>query len=142
MYGLNRVQLIGHVGQDPEMKYTQAGAAVVTMTLATNESYKDQNGQLVERTEWHRLVAYRRTAEVFGEYVKKGSKLYIEGKLQTRSWDDKEGNKRYTTEIIVDNFMFLDSKGQGGGGQRMQEDRPSAMPAEPTGGDPGADLPF
>jgi single-strand DNA-binding protein len=140
MYGLNRVQLIGHLGQDPELKYTGSGAAVVNFSLATNENYKDANGQLVERTEWHRLVAYRKLAELFAEYLKKGSKVFMEGKLQTRSWDDKDGNKRYTTEIIVEDFIFLDSKGSGGGqGQRQAAD----TPAEPQGPEPSVpDLPF
>jgi single-strand DNA-binding protein len=115
-YGLNKVMLIGHVGQDPELKYTPQGAAVVNFSLATNESYKDTNGQMVDRTEWHRIVAWRKLAEVLGQYLHKGSKVYIAGKLQTRSWDDKDGNKRYTTEIVAEDFVFLDAKGGGGAG--------------------------
>ncbi len=139
-YGLNKVMLIGNVGQDPEMKYTPQGTPVVSFSLATNESYKDQNGQLIERTEWHRCVAWRKAAETIGQYVHKGSKLYVGGKLQTRSWDDKEGNKRYTTEIVVDDFMFLDSKGAGGGGSVGGEPGGYDGPALPE--EKGDDLPF
>lgn len=144
-YGLNKVMLIGHLGSDPELRYTESNIPVANFNMATNESYKDQNGNLVERTEWHRIVAWRKLAELFGEYLKKGSKVYIEGKLQTRSWEDKEGNKRYTTEIVVNEFMFLDSRGSGGGQQGGGETPP---PPEPAGGDSGGgkkedeDLPF
>ena len=141
-YGLNKVMLIGNLGGDPELRYTESNIPVVSFSLATNESYKDQNGTLIERTEWHRCVAWRKLAELFGEYLKKGSKVYVEGKLQTRSWDDKEGNKRYTTEIVVSDFMFLDSKGgnggQGSGGGGGAE--PAPPPA--SGGQKDDDLPF
>ena len=141
-YGLNKVTLIGNLGGDPELRYTESNIPVATFSLATNESYKDQNGNLVERTEWHRIVAWRKLAELFGEYLKKGSKVYIEGKLQTRSWDDKEGNKRYTTEIVVSEFMFLDSRGerQGGGNGGGSSDPPP--PPVTSGGDKDEDLPF
>ncbi len=138
MYGLNAVQLIGHIGQDPEIRYTSSGVAMLTMSLATNESYKDQSGQLVERTEWHRLVAYRRLAELFGEYVKKGSKLYVSGKLQTRSWEDKEGRRRYITEVIVGGFVFLDTKGAASGQHR----RDDLQEVPDNDADPPNDLPF
>jgi single-strand DNA-binding protein len=141
MYGLNRVQLIGHLGQDPELKYSTSGTAICNFSLATNESYKDQNGQLVERTEWHRLVVYRKLAELLAEHLKKGSKVYIEGKLQTRSWDDKDGNKRYTTEVVVDDFVFLDSKG----GRQSQGGRPAPSAPDQTSTpaeEAGPDLPF
>ncbi|MBR9979068.1 MAG: single-stranded DNA-binding protein [Bacteroidetes bacterium] len=138
-YGLNKAMLIGHLGGDPELRYTESNIPVVSFTVATNESYKDQNGKLVERTEWHRIVAWRKLAEVLGEYLKKGSKVYLEGKLQTRSWEDKEGNKRYTTEIVVSDFTFLDSKGssesQPGNGD------PKPLPSEAPGEKPD-DLPF
>jgi single-strand DNA-binding protein len=141
-YGLNKVTLIGHLGGDPELRYTESNVPVATFSLATNESYKDQSGNLVERTEWHRIVAWRKLAELFGEYLKKGSKVYIEGKLQTRSWDDKEGNKRYTTEIVVSEFMFLDSRGerQGGGSGGGSSEMPP--PPDTSGGDKDEDLPF
>jgi single-strand DNA-binding protein len=146
-YGLNKVQLIGHLGGDPELKFTESNIPVANFSLATNESYKDQNGNLVDRTEWHRCVVWRKPAEIIHEYLKKGSKVYIEGKLQTRSWDDKDGNKRYTTEVVVNDFLFLDSKG-GNGGDRGQAPPPGEPPAGP-GSQPGAsdsgdkdDLPF
>lgn len=138
-YGLNKVMLIGHLGGDPELRYTENNIPVVSFSVATNESYKDQNGKLVERTEWHRIVAWRKLAELFGEYLKKGSKVYLEGKLQTRAWEDKEGNKRYTTEIVVNDFTFLDSKGAGGDQQSSGEHAPP--PPEPTR-EKEDDLPF
>ncbi len=139
-YGLNKVMLIGHLGSDPELRYTEGNVPVTTFNVATNESYKDQNGNLVERTEWHRIVAWRKLAELFAEYLKKGSKIYLEGKLQTRSWDDKDGNKRYTTEVVVNEFMFLDSKG--GGGQQAGGGAPTAPPEPAPGGEKDDDLPF
>ena len=138
-YGLNKVQLIGHLGSDPELRYTEGNVPVVSFSVATNESYKDQNGNLVERTEWHRIVAWRKLAELLGEYLRKGSKVYLEGKLQTRSWDDKDGNKRYTTELVVSDFVFLDSKGSGERGQQGPGTPPA--PPEPAA-DKEDDLPF
>ena len=96
---VNKVILVGNVGQDPELKYTPSGAAVTNFSVATNEVWKDNDGNQQERTEWHRIVLWRKLAEVAGEWLKKGKKVYIEGKLQTRSWEDKDGVKRYTTEI-------------------------------------------
>jgi single-strand DNA-binding protein len=139
-YGLNKVMLIGHLGSDPELRYTEGNVPVTTFNVATNESYKDQNGNLVERTEWHRIVAWRKLAELFAEYLKKGTKVYLEGKLQTRSWDDKDGNKRYTTEIVVNDFTFLDSKG--GGGQQSGGGAPTPPPEPASGGEKDDDLPF
>lgn len=133
-YGLNKVMLIGHVGQDPELKYTPQGAAVVNFSLATNESYKDTNGQMVDRTEWHRIVAWRKLAEVLGQYLHKGSKVYIAGKLQTRSWDDKDGNKRYTTEIKADRITLLG--GGGGGGRGAAMDRGGSSVSHSSGDEP------
>lgn len=114
--GINKVILVGNLGQDPELRYTGSGTAVCNLRLATNESYKDSSGQLVEKTEWHSVVAWSRLAEICGEYLKKGSLVYFEGSLQTRSWDDKDGNTRYTTEVKAREMMMLDSKGSGGGG--------------------------
>src|SRR5215470_3677042 len=111
--GVNKVILIGNLGADPELRYTPGGQAVCDIRLATNESWTDKNGQKQERTEWHRVVMWGKPAEICKQYLTKGQKLYIEGRLQTRSWDDKEGNKRYSTEIIGTDFMFL-----GGGGER------------------------
>ncbi|MBI5464294.1 MAG: single-stranded DNA-binding protein [Ignavibacteriales bacterium] len=108
---VNKVTLIGNLGKDPELRYTSAGVAVASFTLATNESWKDQDGAIQEKTQWHNLVAWRKLAEIIGEYLKKGSKIYVEGRLQYRSYDDKNGVKRYVTEIVVDEMLMLDSKG-------------------------------
>lgn len=112
--GVNKVILVGNVGQDPETRYMPNGGAVTNVTLATSETWKDKNtGENQERTEWHRVVFYQRLAEIVAEYVKKGSKLYIEGSLRTRSWE-QDGVKRYTTEIIANEMQMLDSRGAGG----------------------------
>ena len=108
---LNKVMLIGNVGNDPEFKSTASGTALVSLSLATSEKWTDKSGQKQEKTEWHRCTAFGRTAELIGQYVKKGSKLYIEGKITTNSYE-KDGEKRYSTEIIVNSMQFLDSKGQ------------------------------
>ena len=110
--GVNKVILIGNVGKDPDVRYMPNGNAVANVTLATSESWKDKNsGEKQERTEWHRVTFFRRLGEIVGEYVKKGSKIYVEGRLQTRKWQDKDGNDRYTTEIIADEMQMLDSRG-------------------------------
>ena len=115
--GINKVILIGNLGQDPEVKFMPNGNAVTNVTVATSESWKDKNtGEQVDKTEWHRVVFFRRLAEIAGEYLKKGSKVYIEGKLQTRKWQDQSGNDRYTTEIVANEMQMLDSRGGGGGG--------------------------
>ena len=111
---LNKVMLIGHLGKDPELKYTPGGAAVATFSLATNESYKDKDGNQQEKTEWHRLVVWNKQAEIAAEYLKKGQQIFAEGKLQTRTWE-KDGQKHYMTEIVVFNFQMLGRKGEGGG---------------------------
>jgi len=109
--GINKVIIIGNVGQDVAMKYTATGAAIANITVATSESWNDKKtGEKVEKTEWHRVVAFQRLAEIMGEYLTKGSQVYIEGKLQTRKWRDKEGQDRYTTEIVADNMQMLGSK--------------------------------
>ena len=115
--GVNKVILIGNLGADPEVRYTPDGAPVANFNLATSESWNDRSsGEKQERTEWHRLVVWRKLAEIAGQYLKKGSKIYIEGKLQTRSWEDQSGQKRYTTEVVVNELQMLDSRGEGGGG--------------------------
>lgn len=116
MRGVNKVILIGNIGKDPEIRYTPSGSAVANITVATNESWKDKtSGEMQERTEWHRVVFYQRLAEIVGEYLRKGSKVYVEGRLQTRKWQDKTtGTDRYTTEIIADSMQMLDSKGGAG----------------------------
>jgi single-strand DNA-binding protein len=110
---VNKVILVGNLGKDPEVKYTQGGMAVAKFTIATNERYKDKEGQWQDRTEWHNLVAFQRTAEIVGEYLKKGGKVYIEGSLRTSSWDDKEsGQKKYRTEILVNDLVLLGGRGE------------------------------
>lgn len=141
---INKVILVGNVGQDPEVRYTgdaANGAKVATVRLATTERYRDRSGNLQEHTEWHSIVAWRNTADVIEKYVKKGTQLYIEGRLRTRSWDDQNGNKRYTTEIMADTLQLLGRRSdnpasQGGGytsqgGQSYQQ--PSySQPAQPA----------
>ena len=107
---VNKVILVGRIGKDPETRYMTSGEAVTNATLATSENWKDKSGEKQERTEWHNLVLYRRLAEIAGEYLKKGTQVYIEGKIQTRKWQDKEGRDRYTTEIVVNEMKMLGSK--------------------------------
>ncbi len=109
--GLNKVLLIGHLGRDPEIRYTPSGLAIATFSLATSESFTGKDGNRETRTEWHRLVAFGRLAEICNEYLNKGSMVYVEGRLQTREWEDRDGNKRKTTEIVVTNMQMLDKKG-------------------------------
>jgi single-strand DNA-binding protein len=113
--GINKVILVGNVGQDPELRYTGSGTAVCNLRLATNESYKDASGEWVERTEWHSVVAWARLAEICNEYLHKGSQVYIEGSLQTRNYEDKDGITRYTTEIKAREMMMLGGRGDGNG---------------------------
>ena len=118
--GVNKVILVGNLGRDPEIKYTASGAAIANITVATAESWNDkQTGEKVEKTEWHRVVAFQRLAEIMGEYLKKGSQVYIEGKLQTRKWQDQNGQDRYTTEVVASEMQMLGSRG-GEGGSRPQ----------------------
>lgn len=113
--GINKVILIGNLGADPEVRYTQSNTAIATLSIATSETWKDKaTGEPKEQTEWHRCVAYRRLAEIAGEYLKKGSKVYIEGRLQTRKWQGQDGVERYTTEIVVNDLQMLDGRQQGG----------------------------
>lgn len=119
--GVNKVIIVGNLGGDPEVRYTQDSTAIANITVATSESWKDKNtGEQKEVTEWHRVVFYRRLAEIVGEYLKKGSKVYIEGRLQTRKWQDQSGNDKYTTEIVANELQMLDSKPQGTGQQQQQ----------------------
>jgi single-strand DNA-binding protein len=142
--GVNKVILIGNLGRDPEVRYSPNGGAIANITLATSESWKDKNtGEQVDKTEWHRVVFFRRLAEIAGEYLKKGSKVYIEGKLQTRKWQDKEGNDRYTTEVVANEMQMLDSRG--GSTSYNQDETPAAQstPQEPApAGDFDDDIPF
>lgn len=138
---VNKVTLIGNLGKDPELRYTSSGVAVSTFSMATSESWKDPEGNTQERTQWHSIVAWRKLAEIVGEYLKKGSKIYLEGRLQYRNYDDKNGVKRYVTEIVMDEMVMLDSRGGGGGGASQQQDTGSSQLPEESGGKVD-DLPF
>lgn len=127
MAGINKVILIGRLGRDPEVRYTPDGTAVANFSIATSDEWKDRDtGEKRERTEWHRIVAWRKLGELCGEYLSKGRQVYIEGRLQTRDWQDKDGNKRYTTEIVANEVQFLGARDSGNEGYRP--------PAEPRGG--------
>ena len=128
MASVNKVILVGNLGRDPETRYTTGGDAVTNIRLATTDVWKDKNGEKQERTEWHNIVFYGRQAEIAGEYLKKGRQIYVEGRLQTRKWQDKEGQDRYTTEIIADRMQMLGTR-EGGG---------SAAAAEPAEREPAA----
>ena len=138
--GINKVILIGNLGADPELKYTPSGSAVSNFTLATNESWVDGKGERQEKTEWHRIVVWGKLAEICNEYLKKGSKVYIEGRLQTRSWDGQDGNKRYTTEIVARDMQMLDSREGGGRGEEWGGSE--AAPSPPEASREDDDLPF
>jgi single-strand DNA-binding protein len=129
MRGVNKVILVGNLGRDPEVRYTRNGTAVATLNIATTETWTDQNGQRQDRTEWHRVVAWSKLAEIVKEYLSKGQQVYIEGKLQTRSWDDRDGNKRYTTEIKADQMVMLGGRRDAGG--RELEPPPGPENEEP-----------
>ncbi len=126
---VNKVILVGRLGKDPETRYMTSGEAVTNATLATSENWKDKSGEKQEKTEWHNLVFYRRLAEVAGEYLKKGAQIYVEGKIQTRKYQTKEGQERYTTEIIVDQMQMLGSKTGGAGSFEVVENQSSSSSA-------------
>lgn len=138
--GLNKVLLIGYLGRDPEVRYTPGGAAVANLSLATTETWKDkQTGDKKESTEWHRVVMFGRLAEIAGEYLKKGSQIYVEGRLQTRKWQDKDGVDRYTTEVVAGGMKMLGGRGSSGGdrgGDRPRHNSP------PPADDFDDDIPF
>ncbi len=141
--GINKVILVGNLGQDPEVKYTAGGAAVTTLSLATSESWKDKDtGTDQEKTEWHRVVLWRRLAEIAGEYLKKGSKVYIEGQLQTRKWE-QDGQTRYTTEVIGRDMQFLDSRGSTSENSSYENSNPDMASQDlPDSGITDDDIPF
>lgn len=114
MASVNKVILLGNLGQDPEIRYTSDGKAIANLSVATSESWKDKSGEKQEKTEWHRVSMFGKQAEVAGQYLKKGSSAYFEGRIQTRKWQDKEGNDRYTTEIVADRMQMLGGKGESG----------------------------
>jgi single-strand DNA-binding protein len=147
--GINKVILVGHLGRDPEVRYAPSGQAIANVTIATSEQWKDKNtGEKQERTEWHRVVFFSRLAEIAGEYLKKGSQVYIEGRLQTRKWQDKDGNDRYTTEIVANDMQMLGGRGGSGGGSASDDfnQEPASAPQAATsnagGGDFDDDIPF
>ena len=148
--GINKFIIVGNVGGDPETRYMPSGSAVTNLTVATNESWKDkQSGEQKERTEWHRVAMFNRLAEIAAEYLRKGSQVYIEGKLRTRKWQDKSGNDRYTTEIIADEMQMLGGRG-GSGGSNFDDRAPSGggqqgggnAPPQPGPDDFDDDIPF
>ena len=144
--GVNKVIIVGNLGGDPDTKYMPSGSAVTNLTVATNESWKDkQTGEQKDRTEWHKVAMFGRLAEIAAEYLRKGSQVYIEGKLRTRKWTDKQGNDRYSTEIVADEMQMLG--GRGGGAPAMGGPPPSSAPPQgspgPAGGDDfDDDIPF
>jgi single-strand DNA-binding protein len=149
MAGVNKAILIGNLGRDPELRYTQSGQAVTNFSLATSESWTDKNGERTEKTEWHRIVAWGKTAELCAQYLSKGRPVYIEGRLQTRDWEDKEGVKRQTTEIVANTVQFLGGpRGEGGGGNQgsggLNQGPGNDAPGDSSGGAPPADsdIPF
>jgi single-strand DNA-binding protein len=139
---VNKAILIGRLGKDPELKYTPSGTAVANFSLATNRTWKGADGQKNEATTWHNIVAWGRQAEVMKEYLNKGSQVYIEGRIDNRSYDDKEGNKRYISEVVVESFTFVGGRGQGESAP-ASSGSPSAAPVPPgPGGGDDEDLPF
>lgn len=143
--GVNKVLLIGRLGKDPEVRYTTTGGSVATFSVATNENWTDKNGQKQERTEWHRIVAWGKLGEICGQYLSKGREAFIEGRLQTREWTDKDGNKRYTTEIVASNVQFLGGSGERSASSSTDFAAPSfEAPELETRGDSGAEdeVPF
>ncbi len=137
---VNKALLIGRLGKDPEVRYTPDGMMVTNFNLATDEQWKDKNGQRVQKTEWHRIVTFGKLAEICGNYLSKGKLVFVEGRIQTRSWEDKDGLKRYTTEIVAANMQMLDSKGQGRAQEPAGDDRFSSDTT--TGVLPEDDVPF
>ncbi len=141
---INKVILIGNLGADPELRYTQGGTAVATLRVATSRKWKDKEGNPQEETEWHRVIVWAQSAEFCSNYLSKGSKVYIEGRLQTRKWQDQSGNDKYTTEIIANTVQNLTPRGSDGGGGGFQEPPPPQEPPDDwsRGGSTGEDVPF
>ncbi|MCB0723303.1 MAG: single-stranded DNA-binding protein [Ignavibacteriae bacterium] len=137
--GLNKVLLIGHLGKDPELRYTPNGTAVCNFSLATTESYKADDGNWVDKTEWHNIVAWRKLAETCSNYLKKGSKIYAEGKITTESYEKDGGDKRYITKVVLNSMIMLDAKGSSGGSQSSSSGSEESAPVTEDGDD---DLPF
>ncbi len=144
MASLNKVMLIGNLGKDPEVRYTTSGTAVASFSVATTEKYKNKSGEWEEKTEWHNVTLWARLAEIAGEYLSKGKTVYIEGRLQTRKWQDKEGKDRYTTEIVGEKMQMLSAKGDGGGksGGGRAGGEPTAAYDDPVSYNQDDDIPF
>ena len=142
MASVNKVILVGNLGRDPELRYTQSGQAVANFTLATNEKWTAKSGEREERTEWHRVIAWGRTAELCAEYLAKGRTVYVEGRLQTREWEDREGQKRRTTEVVAQTVQFLGGRGAAGaGGSGGRSAPPEEAPPEEAPPESGASAP-
>ena len=139
MASLNKVMLIGNLGKDPEVRYTASGTAVASFSLATSERFKSKSGEWEDKTEWHNITLWGRLAEIAGEYLSKGKTVYIEGRLQTRKWQDRDGKDRYTTEIVGEKMQMLSGRGEGGGGGRQGGGRPSGQ--DEYGGAPSYEEP-
>ncbi len=144
MRGVNRVMLIGNLGKDPDVQYLEGNIGVAKFSLATTETYKDRGGKLVSQTEWHTVVLWRGLADLAQKYLHKGSLVYIEGRLRTRSWEDKEGNKKFATEVVGDNLIMLDKRGEAHGyhGDHIENHEPMGNADVPPIGEPSEDLPF
>lgn len=143
MASVNKVIILGNLGKDPEMRYSPDGAAIANITVATTQTWKDKaTGDKKEETEWHRVVFFGRLAEVVGDYLKKGSPCYVEGRLRTRKWTDKEGNDRYTTEIVADSMQLLGSKRDSDAPVERSQERPAAKKAAPAGDMDDGSIPF
>jgi single-strand DNA-binding protein len=138
---INKVILVGRLGKDPEVRYTPDGTMVTYFTMATDENYKDKNGEKVQKTEWHRIVTFGKLAEICGNYLVKGKLVFVEGKIRTNSWDDKEGVKRYSTEIVANDMKMLDSKGQGQTPGKANDTNYNSAPP-PNSDTPMEDVPF
>lgn len=139
---INKAIIIGNLGADPELRHTTSGQPVCEMRVATNESWIDKSGEKQERTEWHRIIVWGKQGELAAKYLAKGRKVYVEGRIQTREWQDKDGNKRYTTEIVAQTVQFLDSRGSGGGGGWDGPPPPQDDDAPASGSGSGSDGSF
>lgn len=146
MASVNKVILVGNLGRDPEVRYMPSGDAIANISVATTDNWKDKNGEKQERTEWHRVAFFGKLAEIVGEYLKKGSQVYVEGRLQTRKWTDKEGHDKYTTEIVADRMQMLGSRAGGGAPSQSEESSPPRQSGPPAAStefnDLDDDIPF
>jgi len=142
MASVNKVILVGNLGRDPEVRYTQGGTAVANFTMATTDRWSDTSGEKKERTEWHRIVVWAKQAEIVGEYLRKGRQVYVEGSLQTREWTDREGNKRYTTEVRAQRVQMLGARGDGQPAGPSQPEEATAVADGSSGGYEEDDIPF